>query len=254
MILVSVSSLGMASLVTRELVERPEDRNRILGSALVVRVVGSFIATIVLVALALLLNSDPDFRFAIIVFGVVLLVQPLEVTALFYESRTQSRYVVWVEVCASAAYVAAVVLFIYLELSVIWFLLARLCEAVLLQVGLFVMYSQQGHRPRAWKADPQQIRRLLTESWPLALSAMGAVLYLRIDQVMLGQMTTSGEVGVYAAAAQISEVWYFVPTIIVASAFHTSCVFGPATQAHTGFDFNSCMTFSPGLGSRWRSR
>ncbi len=219
MILVSVSSIGMAGLVTRELVERPDDRNRILGSALALRVFGSAVATLLLVGLALLLHADPDLRFAIVVFGVVLLVQPLEVTALFYEARTESRYVVWVQMVAAAIYVAVVLTFIALDLSVFWFLAARVGEVFIVQLGALFVYARQGHRPSDWRPQGRRIRRLAREAWPLALSSVGAVLYLRIDQVMLGRMTSSHEVGVYAAAARLSEVWYFVPTLIVASAF-----------------------------------
>jgi len=43
--------------------------------------------------------------------------------------------------------------------------------------------------------------------------------YMRIDQIMLGQMLGDEAVGIYSAAVRISEVWYFVPMAIVASAF-----------------------------------
>ena len=36
---------------------------------------------------------------------------------------------------------------------------------------------------------------------------------------MLGQMVGDEAVGIYSAAVRISEVWYFIPTMIVASVF-----------------------------------
>src|SRR5215471_5914334 len=44
------------------------------------------------------------------------------------------------------------------------------------------------------------------------------MLYMRVDVVMLQQMIGPDPVGVYAAATPLSEVWYMLPTIIVASA------------------------------------
>jgi O-antigen/teichoic acid export membrane protein len=218
-ILVAISSLGMASLVTRELVNRPDERDRILGSAVAIRLIGGCLATVVLVAIALLLHNDPDLRLALIIFGLVLLVQPLEITATFYESRTQSRYLVWVQIPVAVLYVVTILIFIAAELSVIWFLVARLGQIVLGHVGLLLLFARQGLHPGRWRADTRQVRALGREGWPLALSAVGAVLYLRIDQVMLGQMVSASEVGIYAAAARLSEFWYFIPTLIVASAF-----------------------------------
>jgi len=42
---------------------------------------------------------------------------------------------------------------------------------------------------------------------------------MKIDQIMLGQMVGDEAVGIYSAAVRVSEVWYFIPTTIVASVF-----------------------------------
>jgi PST family polysaccharide transporter len=45
------------------------------------------------------------------------------------------------------------------------------------------------------------------------------MIYMKIDQIMLGQMIDDEAVGIYSAALRISEVWYFIPMAIVASVF-----------------------------------
>lgn len=47
------------------------------------------------------------------------------------------------------------------------------------------------------------------------------MIYMKIDQIMLGQMAGDEAVGIYSAAVRISEVWYFIPMMIVASVFPT---------------------------------
>jgi PST family polysaccharide transporter len=59
---------------------------------------------------------------------------------------------------------------------------------------------------------------LLKDSWPLILSGLAIMVYMRIDQIMLGQMLGDEAVGIYSAAVRISEVWYFVPVAIISSA------------------------------------
>ena len=44
-------------------------------------------------------------------------------------------------------------------------------------------------------------------------------IYMKIDQIMLGNMAGVKEVGIYAAAVRFSEIWYFVPTAICSSVF-----------------------------------
>ena len=45
------------------------------------------------------------------------------------------------------------------------------------------------------------------------------MIYMRIDQVMLGEMLGNEEVGIYSAAVRLAEVWLFIPQIIFSSVF-----------------------------------
>jgi O-antigen/teichoic acid export membrane protein len=53
----------------------------------------------------------------------------------------------------------------------------------------------------------------------LILSGIAVMIYMKIDQVMIGKMLNDTEVGIYSAAVKISEAWYFIPTAIATSAF-----------------------------------
>lgn len=51
------------------------------------------------------------------------------------------------------------------------------------------------------------------------MSGFMSIIYLKIDQLMIGQMSGAKELGVYAVAARLSEVWYFFPVAIASSFF-----------------------------------
>jgi O-antigen/teichoic acid export membrane protein len=70
-----------------------------------------------------------------------------------------------------------------------------------------------------WRYDAGLARSLLAQSWPLLLSGMAVMLYMRIDQVMLAAMVGDEAVGQFSAALRLSEVWYFVPAAILSAAF-----------------------------------
>lgn len=61
------------------------------------------------------------------------------------------------------------------------------------------------------------IKDLIGESWPLLLSALAVTIYMRVDVVMLGLLASDQETGIYTAAANLSEVWYFLPMAAVAA-------------------------------------
>jgi O-antigen/teichoic acid export membrane protein len=51
------------------------------------------------------------------------------------------------------------------------------------------------------------------------LNAVFVILYMKIDQVMIGNMLGMEQLGNYAAAARISDAWYFLP-VTVSSVFY----------------------------------
>ncbi len=61
------------------------------------------------------------------------------------------------------------------------------------------------------------MRDLLKDSWPLILAGISVMISMRVDQILIGQMLNDKEVGLYSAAAKISEIWYFIPTAIATS-------------------------------------
>jgi O-antigen/teichoic acid export membrane protein len=60
---------------------------------------------------------------------------------------------------------------------------------------------------------------MLQDSWPLILSGVMVTIYMKIDQVMLGNMANAQAVGNYAAAVRFSEIWYFIPMAVCSSVF-----------------------------------
>jgi len=60
---------------------------------------------------------------------------------------------------------------------------------------------------------------MLKVAWLLALSVGAAMLYMRVDQIMLASLLNQEAVGIYSAAVRISEIWYVFPAVIVGSVF-----------------------------------
>jgi O-antigen/teichoic acid export membrane protein len=48
---------------------------------------------------------------------------------------------------------------------------------------------------------------------------MVIAIYMKIDQIMLGEMINNEAVGIYSAAVRVSEIWYVIPSVIVASIY-----------------------------------
>jgi PST family polysaccharide transporter len=92
-----------------------------------------------------------------------------------------------------------------------------LAEFAMNAISLVMIYQTKGSSLLSWKWSFSAAKTLLKESLPLIFSGFAILIFMKIDQIMLGQMIGDGEVGIYSAAVRISEIWYFIPTTIVAS-------------------------------------
>ncbi len=52
---------------------------------------------------------------------------------------------------------------------------------------------------------------------PLMVAALSIAIYMRLDQVMLGFLASTDQVGQYAAAVRLSEFTYFLPVVLMTS-------------------------------------
>lgn len=55
---------------------------------------------------------------------------------------------------------------------------------------------------------------LLKSSWPIIMTNLGIMVYMKIDVVMIQAMLDLRHVGIYSVASKLSEVWNCVPMII----------------------------------------
>lgn len=215
-----VATLGLNGIVVRDLVKKPHATTTTLGTAFVLQAIGSVVAVGLILASIFMLHPESETTVAVVaVLSVTLLFQSSSVIKYWFEAQVQSRYTVAVE---NSVFLVAAIIRIYLILSeapLIAFAWTVLAEAVLNAFGLFAVYAKKTGELRRWQASAARTRVLLADSWPLALSGVTILVYMKIDQVMVAQIAGNEEAGIYSAAVRISELWYFIPTIILASTF-----------------------------------
>lgn len=215
----AIATLGLNSIVVRDLVKHPSDATVTLGTAFLLQLIGGLLATIAaIVAVNILRPNDSTTKIIVAIVGFSMVFKASDVIRYWFESKIQSKYTVWVENAAFLIFAAIKVVLILVTAPLLAFAWILLAEAALVATLLLLIYRQQGNRLSEWRCNYSQAKKLLHDSWPLILSGLAAMLYMRVDQIMLGQMLGNSAVGVYSAAARISEVWYFVPMAIANSA------------------------------------
>jgi polysaccharide transporter, PST family len=219
-LIVPFSQLGLNSIVTRDLVRSPADREEILGTSLVLRMFGGVIA--IGLGMSAIYTLRPDDS-SIQLYFLLLLVghsfQAFMVFSHWMESEVNGRLVAICQLLVSFALAVTRIALVYTGAPLIAFIVIEALNSVLIAVVFGGAYVVGGHSLANLRFSMARATNLLRQCAPLIASSITAVIYLKIDQVMIGEIVGDSEVGIYALAARISEFWYFIPTIIVTSAF-----------------------------------
>lgn len=212
------ASLGLDNIVVRDIVNEPGCRDETLGTAYTLRLLGGVFTTVVCLTVIYLIRPGDALTFYLVgIIAVGTIFQSFNVIDFWFSSQVESKYTVYAQNTAFIIISIVKVLLILNKAPLIAFAWAALSEIVIGSLGLIIFYRFNGYSMRKWYASSSRARELLIQSWPLMLSGLAIMIYMKIDQVMLGQMLGEFSVGIYTAAVKLSEVWYFIPTAIVAS-------------------------------------
>lgn len=216
-----MSSLGLNFIVVRNLVQRPGREPATMGGAALIKLVGA-IAQIAATAAAiwLLRSSEPDYVGFVLIASLSYVFGVFDVIDYWFQSRVESKPVVLVNLGATflvALIKIGLILAVAPLSAFVWMIPLT---SALVAAGLVVLHRRSsGAWFTAWKIDAGTIKDLFRDAWPLSLSAFAIVIYMKIDQVMIGQMLDEASLGQYSVAVRLSEVWFFLPMAISGSVF-----------------------------------
>ena len=218
-IFVALASLGLDEVVVRELIKTPEQREKILGTSFLLKLVGTLLMwAAILFAIPLTENNlQTNILIIIIAFGTVF--QAFNVIDLNFQAKVKSKYVVHAQFVQLIISSIVKIILVVNEAPLIWFASVYSLDVIVLAMGLVFAYLYNGENIFSWKWSFETSKYLLHDSWPLILAGVVVSVYMKIDQVMIKEMLGAKEVGLYAAAVKLSEAWYFLPMAIASSLF-----------------------------------
>jgi PST family polysaccharide transporter len=215
-----LATFGLDSIVVRELVKTPEKRDVIIGSAFTVKLIGALVAFAGVVGAISIMRPDETLTLWIVSLSAAGFVfQSLNVVDLFFQAKVQARYSVYAGNSAFLLMALVKAILILAGAQLIAFAWAGLGEIAF--TGIFLLAAYRARHMIVWNWRPRLnvMLELLSAGWPLMLTGISVMISMRVDQVLIGQMLSDKQVGLYSAAARISEMWYFVPIALSGSAF-----------------------------------
>lgn len=213
-----MSSLGLNSIVVREVIKDELSQNRIIGAVFYLKLYGGVLAFISgCLAIYIIQVDSIVTQYVVIILLASYIFQSMDTIEYSFQAKILSRFTVIARIVAFLIANILKVYFIINEYSIIYFASAVLTEIFIGSVFLYLIYVKLNFNITLWKFNKAISLKLLKYSWPIMLSAFFITIYMKIDQVMIEHYLDMKNVGLYSVAVRLSEAWYFIPTIIVST-------------------------------------
>lgn len=215
-----LATLGLGSIVVRDLVRDPENAYVTLGTAAALQLIGGLVAfALAALAVQFLRPDDALARMAVVILGSALVFRASMTANFWFEAQVLSKYTVWINNAVFLVLAAVKITLILLGAPLLAFVWVMFAESAIVALGMIVIFAARGVDLRKLRVRLDRGVAMLRDAWPLMFAGIAIAVYMKIDMIMLGQMRGDEAVGIYSAAVRISEVWYFIPMAIVASVF-----------------------------------
>ena len=215
----SLASFGLDDILVRELVQRPEQRNNLLGTVFWLKVCGVAVMGIAIAAVLQFMAEDQRTSWMIVIIAFGFLFQATNVIEFYFQAQVQSKFTVRAQVVQLLITSLFKIYLVWNKAELVWFALALMLDQAVVAVLFLLMYHWKIEWFPFFSFQWKHAKKLMKDAWPLIFTGMVVSVYMKIDQVMLKEMLDAKAVGVYASAVKLCEAWYFVPTAVMASLF-----------------------------------
>jgi len=220
-IFVAISTLGLTNggILLKNLVEGKNKSTTLLGTITFLTMITSLVSIITLSIWIYFTDHEPTHTI-IHILSISIIFQNLNMIFIdYFQSIVLSKYSALAGILSMLVSSAIKVSLIYFEASLSTFAVAIIFDSFFSTTILFIFYLKYRKNICIWDFNFTILKQFLRSAIPLTLAALSALLYTRIDQLMIKSMLGIESLGNYSIAIYLTEIFYVIPTIISFSLF-----------------------------------
>jgi PST family polysaccharide transporter len=185
----------------------------VLGTIIKLRLILASIVYVVGLALFYFL-FDKSLVFIYILLGLQLFMYSLYILKQWYQIKSLNKYAVIASQISFLFLSIAKIIFLILANDVIWYSLILVGGTYIEINVLLSFYKKKSKHSSFGSFDITYAKHLFKASFPLLFQNLAIILFMKIDQIMIGKMLSPYQLGIYSVSVIISESIYFVPMAI----------------------------------------
>ncbi len=212
------STLGMDSIIIRELITRKTLQNTVLGTAFGLRLIGA-VCVVIGATYYSSIRDDAQNTYIVFLVSTSVVLQAFTVIDFYFQAAVLGKFTAINQVITLCISSIAKIIFIFTHAPVEYFAAMVFVEALLTTINQLLFYKYHKQHVRLWRFSLDEAKTLLSHAWPIILSGLVMVVYQKMDQILIKRWLNMNLLGNYAAAVRISEASFFIPVAICSAIF-----------------------------------
>ncbi len=211
------SSMGMNPLLTNSIIKDPKKLSQLkLINAYYMRFIASLISYILFILLIFLLNKNHIYTHYSLILGLGIILKSSEVFFSHFEANSQSKYIVISQLIGLIFSLLFILYIINKDIDYIFIYFAITFDALIVFTLInFFFFSKNKIIFSGFNFEIS--KQVFFKSFPILISALSIILYMRIDQIMIKSLLNEYSLGIYSASVRYVEIFHFIPKIIIIS-------------------------------------
>lgn len=212
-----IADMSIGTIVLREISKENTQKDLLLGNAIILKLFLSLVAFFLSCSIAKLLAYSFNTKLYIYIASLNFFGSFIYLNRLVFQAQLEMRYPVVADFLSMAVRLCLILLLIAKKSALLWFIVVEVVSNI---PGIvFILCAARGFLKPRFKVVFALWGYILKEAWPLALSSVFALVFLRIDQLLLYRMQGTTVLGLYAPAVKLSELFNALPLALMISVF-----------------------------------
>ena len=213
----AISSLGMNPVLINLIVKKHRKFNiSLLISAYHLRFFVSILCYTIFILIILIFNDKETYLNYSLIVGLIIILKSSEILFSYFEAKLLSKFIVISQLIGIIFLASIVFLVIIKGLNNVYIYYGLLIDAIIVFCLINYFYISK-NRKILNKFQFNNIKNLILKSFPVLISSLSIILYMRIDQIMINSLVNEYQLGIYSVSVRYVEIFHFIPKIIMIS-------------------------------------
>lgn len=216
-----ISTFGLQTVIVTKLLNSSfEDKSKILSNGFILSLTTGIIAGLLQIIFILFKNGDEN-EIIILTFINILIYffDTFKILTFYYESEVNSKQVTKISNITLIICTLYRLIILFGNYSLYHIAFSYVLDYIISAILLYKVIPKNIFNLLDLKYEFYIIKKLFFDSLPYLFSGLFISFFMKIDLVVIKNILSNKDAGIFASSVRLTEIWYFIPGMIQSSFF-----------------------------------